>query len=460
MSTETAPAVNRWFGIRFATAARFEAPVRVPFAGVPAPGGTPGPIAPQTPGMLEQMFGQTALDISEDCLSLNVFAPADAGPGSALPVLHWIHGGAYVNGSGSSPFYEASNLAARGHVVVTVNYRLGAFGYLGAGNWGTLDQICGLEWVRDNIAAFGGDAGNVTIFGESAGGSAVLSLMASPQAEGLFHRVVAQSPSIRQLRSLETANEWAAKFFEAAGVDGLDGARSLTVEQVLEAQGKVLLMRSTNYDMFSPAGGGDALPHDVLPAVAASPVPLLMGTTRDESRLFTTFDPSMADCDEARWQEFLQAHFADRAGHARDVFESHRPEANHSQLIAAVQTEHAFRAPAIELAERRTELGNPTWKYWFTFASTAFGGVLGSCHALDIPFVFDNATAPGTEFLLGEGEGRGEIADRFAGEISAFAKGGAASWPAYDTAKRATLRIDHRTEVLHDPESPIRALFS
>jgi para-nitrobenzyl esterase len=417
--------VNRWFGIRFATAARFEAPVRVPFAGVPAPGGTPGPIAPQTPGMLEQMFGQTALDISEDCLSLNVFAPADAGPGSALPVLHWIHGGAYVNGSGSSPFYEASNLAARGHVVVTVNYRLGAFGYLGAGNWGTLDQICGLEWVRDNIAAFGGDAGNVTIFGESAGGSAVLSLMASPQAEGLFHRVVAQSPSIRQLRSLETANEWAAKFFEAAGVDGLDGARSLTVEQMLEAQGKVLLMRSTNYDMFSPAGGGDALPHDVLSAVAASPVPLLMGTTRDESRLFTTFDPSMADCDEARWQEFLQAHFADRAGHAR-----------------------------------RTELGNPTWKYWFTFASTAFGGVLGSCHALDIPFVFDNATAPGTEFLLGDGEGRGEIADRFAGEISAFAKGGAASWPAYDTAKRATLRIDHRTEVLHDPESPIRALFS
>ncbi|MFM9131968.1 MAG: carboxylesterase/lipase family protein [Actinomycetota bacterium] len=460
MSNETSPAVNRWFGIKFATAARFEPPVRVPFAGVPAPGGTAGPIAPQTPGMLEQMFGQTEPSLSEDCLSLNVFSPADADPGSALPVLHWIHGGAYVNGSGSSPFYEASNLAARGHVVVTVNYRLGALGFLGSGNWGTLDQICGLEWVRDHIGAFGGDAGNVTIFGESAGGSAVLSLMASPQADGLFHRVVAQSPSIRQLRTLESANDWAEKFFRAAGVDGLEGARALSVEQVLEAQGKVLQMRSTNYDMFTPAGGGDALPHDILSAVAASPVPLLMGTTRDESRLFTTFDPSMAGCDESRWQEFLQSSFGERAGHARSVIEAHRPEANHSQLIAAVQTEHAFRAPAIQLAERRAALGNPTWKYWFTFASTAFGGVLGSCHALDIPFVFDNATAPGTEFLLGDGEGRGEIADRFAGEVSAFAKGGAASWPAYDTAGRATLRIDHVTEVLHDPESPVRELFS
>lgn len=410
--------------------------------------------------MLEQLFGQTALDISEDCLSLNIFAPQDAAPGAALPVLHWIHGGAYVNGSGSSPFYEASNLAARGHVVVTVNYRLGAFGFLGAGNWGTLDQICGLEWVRDNIAAFGGDPGNVTIFGESAGGSAVLSLMASPRAAGLFHRVVAQSPSIRQLRSLDTANDWAGKFFEAAGVDGLEGARALTVEQMLEAQGKVLLMRSTNYDMFAPAGGGDALPGDIVSAAAANPVPLMMGTTRDENRLFTAFDPSMASCDEARWQEFLQSNFGTRAAEAKEVFEAHRPEANHSQLIAAVQTEHAFRAPAIDLAERRSILGNHTWKYWFTFASTAFGGALGSCHALDIPFVFDNATGPGAEFLLGEGEGRDVIAARFAGEVSQFAKTGAASWSNYDTSTRATLRIDHTTEVLHDPEAPIRALFA
>lgn len=410
--------------------------------------------------MLEQLFGQTTLDISEDCLSLNIFAPADAAPGAALPVLHWIHGGAYVNGSGSSPFYEASNLAARGHVVVTVNYRLGAFGFLGAGNWGTLDQICGLEWVRDNIAAFGGDPGNVTIFGESAGGSAVLSLMSSPKAAGLFHRVLAQSPSIRQLRTLDTANEWAAKFFEAAGVDGLEGARALTVEQMLEAQGKVLLMRSTNYDMFSPAGGGDALPDDIISAAAANPVPLLMGTTRDENRLFTTFDPSMAECDEARWQEFLQSSFGARAAEAKEVFEVHRPGASHSQLIAAVQTEHAFRTPAIDLAERRSALGNPTWKYWFTFASTAFGGALGSCHALDIPFVFDNATVPGAEFLLGEGEGRDLIAARFAGEVSGFAKTGVGSWAAYDTSTRATLRIDHTTEVLHDPEAPIRTLFA
>ena len=126
--------VKRYYGIRYARAARFEAPVSEPFAGVPNSEGSAGPMAPQIPGMLERLLGAADMKFDEDCLFLNVFAPADAAPGSNLPVLHWVHGGAYLNGAGSGPWYDASRLAARGFVVVTINYRLGAFGFLGGGN--------------------------------------------------------------------------------------------------------------------------------------------------------------------------------------------------------------------------------------------------------------------------------------------------------------------------------------
>ena len=222
--------ITQHLGIRFATAERFEAPVLVPYDSA-ATLGQAGPMAPQVPGMMEQLLGVDASHMSEDCLFLNVFAPADATPDSKLPVLYWIHGGAFLNGAGSVAWYDGSRLAARGHLVVTINYRLGALGFLGAGNWGTLDQICGLQWVREHIGAFGGDAGNVTIFGESAGGSAVVSLMAAPDAQGLFHRAWAMSPSIRQLRTLAQAEEWAAAFLGHAGVSSIDEARALSVEQ-------------------------------------------------------------------------------------------------------------------------------------------------------------------------------------------------------------------------------------
>lgn len=451
--------INRYYGIRFARAARFEAPVREPFAGVPSHEGVAGPMAPQVPGMLEQMLGAAEMVMDEDCLFLNVFTPADAHSGSALPVLVWIHGGAYLNGSGSGPWYEGSQLARRGTVVVTINYRLGALGFLGADNWGTLDQICALEWVRDNIGAFGGDASNVTIFGESAGGSAVLSLMAAPAASGLFHRVVAQSPSIRQLRTVDVARDWERALLDKAGVSTRDELRSLSVDQILAAQSEVIRMESRNYDMFSPAAGGSGLADDILTVATANPVPLIIGTTRDESRLFTMFDPQFANCDAEQWLGFLTNYFQDRTADARSVFESHREGCSPAQLVAAVQTEHSFRQPAIALAEQRAQAGSPTWMYWFTWASTAFGGLLGSCHALDIPFAFDNLDAPGIDTLLGDHTGKQAIATRFADEITEFAAKGHAAWPSYDSVARATLRIDEVCEVLDDPESAIRNLF-
>lgn len=458
MTSDTS--VKRHYGIRFARAERFEAPIREPFAGVPDTEGVAGPMAPQVPGMLEQLLGAADMVIDEDCLSLNVFVPEHAPAGSPLPVLVWIHGGAYLNGSGSGPWYEGTKLAHRGVVVVTINYRLGALGFLGADNWGTLDQICALEWVRDHIAAFGGDADNVTIFGESAGGSAVLSLMAAPSATGLFHRAIAQSPSIRQLRTLDVAEEWEQVFLQAAGVRDRAGLRSLTVDQLLAAQSEVSRMPNRNYDMFSPAAGGSGLAIDIMGAAASNPVPLVIGTTRDESRLFTMFDPQYANCDTEQWRGFLAGYFADRVDHVQQVFEAHRVGSTPAQLIAAVQTEHTFRQPAIALAEQRARNGSPTWMYWFTWASSAFGGLLGSCHALDIPFVFDNLSAPGIDALLGGHESMQSVATRFADEITEFAAKGHATWPTYDIMSRPTLRIDETVEVLEDPESVIRTMFS
>ncbi|MFZ4719218.1 MAG: carboxylesterase/lipase family protein [Ilumatobacteraceae bacterium] len=458
MTDQAAPAVVRHLGIRYATAARFEPPALVPFDPSAGPSDTAGPISPQVPGMLEQMLGVTAESMSEDCLFLNVFAPEGAGPGSNLPVLYWVHGGAYVTGSGSVPWYDGGSLAARGHVVVTINYRLGALGFLGEGNWGTLDQICGLQWVRDHIAGFGGDAGNVTIFGESAGGSAVVSLLAAPAAQGLFHRVWAMSPSINQLRSLEQAGHWQAAFFQAAGVADLDGARALSLEAVLEAQAAVLAMPNTGYEMFTPTAGGEGLPVDTLAAAAANPVPLTIGTNRDENLLFLAFDPRYANADEAKWQAHVELQFGSRAAEARAAYEAARPGASPLWLISAAQTDHVFRRPAQRLAEARTAAGNATWMYWFTWASPAFGGVLGAAHALDIPFAFDNLHQPGISMLLGEGVERQGIATRFADEISSFSTKGAPSWQPFDTTDRATLRIDETVELLHDPESALRTL--
>lgn len=456
MSSTSDIAIRSTLGIRYATAERFREPVLVPYSRGDERG-VSGPMSPQVPGMLEQLLGSDVTDISEDCLYLDVFAPEGAAPGS-LPVLVWVHGGAYLNGSGSVQWYEGSRLAARGAVVVTINYRLGALGFLGAGNWGTLDQICALQWVRRHIDGFGGDADNVTIFGESAGGSAVISLMAAPAAQGLFHRAWAMSPSIRQLRDLESAQRWEGEFLAAAGVTSVDEARSLSLESVLAAQSAVIAMPSANYDMFSPAAGGNGLPDDILAAAAANPVPFSIGTNRDENLLFLAFDPAHAQATHEQWEQHSVQQFGERSASARAAYSAARPGASPLQLIAAAQTDHVFRRPAQRLCEARAVAGAPSWMYWFTWASPAFGGILGSAHALDIPFAFDNLHAPGTQMLLGDDPGLQSLATRFADEIVGFAAKGAASWTPFDTARRATLRLDSTVELLHDPEPALREL--
>lgn len=445
-------------GIRYAAADRFSSPVLLPYS----PGnelGVSGPISPQVPGMLEQMLGQNISQMNEDCLFLDVYAPTETPVGGA-PVLVWIHGGAFVNGSGSVPWYEGSNLASRGAVVVTINYRLGALGFLGQGNWGTLDQICALQWVQQNISSFGGNPDNVTIFGESAGGSAVISLLAAPNAQSLFHRAWAMSPSIRQLRSAKSAQKWEAVFLDAANVSSVSEAKELSVEKILEAQTKVLGMPSSSYDMFAPTGGGEGLPPDILAAAAQNEVPVCVGTNKDESLLFLAFDPAFSNATVEQWDKAAAKQFAENVSFAQKAYETARPGATPLQLIAAVASDHTFRRPAQKFCEDRHAQRSPSWMYWFTWASPAFGGILGSAHALDIPFAFDNLHTPGTDMLFGDVETLKPLASRFADEIVTFATKGTPTWDAFDVEKRATLRLDTDVELLHDPEPELRFLHS
>lgn len=445
-------------GIRYANAGRFKAPIDVLENGQ-VDASAYQPICPQLPGALETMVSVVE-PMNEDCTFLNVYTPSGATDQSRLPVLFWIHGGAYTNGSGSLSWYNGSSLATRDCVVVTINYRLGVFGFLGDANLGLHDMVSALRWVQRNIASFGGDANNVTIFGESAGGSALVALMACEPASGLFHKVWAMSPSIGQLRDQMSAQHWKTQFLEIVKAQSIDDLANLTTDQLLAAQAELLTRPSTNFDMFTPTAAGDLLSSDILQTAANNPVPFVVGTNRDENKLWTAFDATLNDAGQDHWTQVLEKQFGAKASDAKKAYEALRPGDSVKDLCSAVQTDVSFRSRAISLAERRSANGMPTWMYWFTWQSPAFGGILGCCHALDIPFAFDNLHQDGANMFTGEGPERVHIASTFAHHISAFAKSSKADWPAYDQEARLTLEINESTEVLSDPESEIRVLFS
>ena len=451
--------VREYRGIRYANAGRFAEPTLQDRHLGDVAADTFGGIAFQVPGFLELSQGMSVDDMSEDCHFLNIYVPADADAGSNLPVLFWVHGGGFVNGSGSAAWYDGGNLARRGTVVVTINYRLGAFGYIGDRNLGLLDQVCALRWVQQNISAFGGNPANVTVFGESAGGSATVSLIASPLTTGLIHRAWAMSPSIGQYRDSKTAASIEKMLLEELGVDTLDAAVGVPATELLDAQTRVATRRPGASDNFAPTHGGSGLQGDILDAATVSPVPLSLGSNRDESRLWTAFDPSFASKTEADWSAHLTRVFGEKAEDARSAYESLRPGESFGQLITAVNSDVAFRQHVRSLANRRDEASSPTWVYWFTWASTALGGQLGSCHALDIPFAFDNLDAPKVRGLLGHDSDTGNLATEFADNIVHFAVHGHASWAQYDRAAGATLRMDIKSELLSHPENEIHALF-
>ncbi|MGI9645495.1 MAG: carboxylesterase/lipase family protein [Ilumatobacteraceae bacterium] len=445
-------------GIRFARANRFEAPEDVEAWDGVLDATTFRAQSPQVHGVLEQMLGSSSIPTDEDCLHLNVYTPGC--DDRRRPVLVWVHGGAYVTGGGAMPWYDGSRLAERGDVVVvTLNYRLGALGFLGVRNSGTLDQVSALRWVARNIAAFGGDPDDVTVFGESAGGSAVIALMAVPSADELFHRALAMSPSILQLRHAGHAAKYEADLLEHLDHTSVEELHAVPVDDLLHAQSKILVAATAGLKCFAPTEGTDTVPGEILDVAARDPRPLVIGSTRDEMNLFSVFDPSRSGFTDERLQREFELRFGSDALEAIEQYRAHRPGLDANMLTSAMQTDEVFRWPAWALAADRAERGVPTWMYHFDWATPVFGGGLGSCHGVDIPFAFDNLHRPGVDLFTGTGGERQAVADQFAGAVLSFATTSDPGWTPYDTTRRATQRIGPEPGLVADPEPKLRELW-
>lgn len=466
--------------------ARFRPPRPHPEWGGVRPAQRFGKVAPQVPSPLGKLLGPLALDSDENCLTLNVTTPAldDA----ARPVMVWIHGGAFLTGTAATPWYNGAPFARRGDVVVvSLNYRLGALGFLhlgeqcdelsSSGNNGILDQIAALEWVRDNVRWFGGDPDQVTIFGESAGGMSVGTLLGVPAAKGLFHRAISQSGACHNSMSREAAARVAEIFSEKAGTSDVEALRGLSVEKILEAQTSTVLHlandrgaigagRSLPLGMaFQPVVDGAVLPEPPIEAVregSAADVDLLTGTNLDEQHLFFLVNPPKFD--RARLVRWMDRAFGDGTA-ALEIYARSRPEASEDDLLSAALTDQAFRIPAIRLAEAQCGHRENTFLYLFTWASRALGGRLGACHALELPFVFDNLARAGVEAFLGKSDLPTRLAKAMHDAWISFARSGDPShagierWPAFETSRRATMEFGDRIGILDDPGAPERKLW-
>jgi para-nitrobenzyl esterase len=483
--------VVQFRGVRYARAERFRPPTIVePWSGV-LDATAFGPTAPQNAAPLGGLFGDRPAGGDEDCLFLNVFRPAEDAA-EPRPVLVWIHGGAFVSGAGSVPWYDGGPLALRGDaIVVTINYRLGALGFLhlghldrafaGSGANGIRDQVAALTWVRDNIAAFGGDPGNVTVFGESAGGMSIGTLLGTPAAAGLFHRAIAQSGACAHVHDAAGAEWVTERFLAALGLSptAVDGVLAAPVDAVLAAQLAVqtdLEAQASRAETaagappvgrltFQPVVDGTVLPTAPLDAVAAghaAGVPLVTGTTADEWNLFQLRSRVAGSLtpEQARRRAALVVG-DDRVDDVLDAYRAARPSADPDGLLCALMTDHVFRIPAIRLAEAHVPHAPRVSMYRFDYASPNFGAV----HGIDVPFAFDNLHRNGVEVLLsGLDDGARRLAARTAGAWASVARTGSPehddlTWPAYDLDQRLTCRLDREPEVIADPEGEIRRLW-
>ena len=508
-----------------------------------------GLAAPQNAAEMGPLFRLGLGASGEDCLSLNVWTPAL--DHARRPVMVWIHGGAFVLGAGSQWLYDGAALARRGDVVVvTINYRLGALGFLhlatrfgadlpASGNEGLLDQIAALAWVRDEIAAFGGDPGNVTIFGESAGSMSVATLLGAPGAAGLFHRAILQSGAANYVWPRTVAAAITDAVLDTLGVDDAAALRALPVDRVLAAQRRAFLAAVLGTDHvlhgltpggqrlvgaaflglalarrplggagaaltrglagylrrrrerrppgkaaealaalrgrglpFQPVVDGHTLPRPPLDAIAdghAGRVPVLVGTNRDESKLFLFLDPEGGALDQAGLEARAVELMGARAGHVIAVYREARRARGESvapaELWSAIESDRTMRHPAMRLAARQRAHQPRTYAYLFTWSSPFMGGVLGACHALELPFVFGTLGHPMLRPFAGKGPAAEALAARIQDAWLGFARTGDPSsrglgaWPAYDAATRATMILDRECRIEAAPREPERAVW-
>ena len=422
-----------------------------------------GPCSIQGFSGLEEFLGKLEPE-SEDCLSLNIWTPsADEGK---RPVMVWIHGGAFMMGGGADLTYDGSALARRGDiVVVTINYRLGSFGFLYSKNIspnvGSQDQVMALKWVNENIRSFGGDPENITIFGESAGGYSVLSLCTMPRAKGLFRRVIAQSaPSIDTTVSNKTSKKILRKLGVKRG--NIDSLRELPPEKIIEAQNQVFASEPTTIMALRPLIDGDTFPKHPLKAFLngeCANIDFMIGTNLDEFKLFTAIEPlkSMVGDDSEKLLIGTLAMLGVPAEKSEEILKIYKEARNGKystdplEMFTAVITDFAFRIPTIRLLEAQKPHQPNTYNYMFTWPSLGLKGVLGACHALEIPFAFGTLNSPTfKDFVQGAPQ---ELSERMMDAWINFAKSGnpnhenLPNWPAYDTETRETMMFGEECKV-------------
>jgi para-nitrobenzyl esterase len=431
-----APApVHAWDGVREAT--------------------TFGPPPPQS-----GVFGMDAAAAQgEDWLTVNVWSPDLRG---RLPVMVWIQGGAYRFGRSGLPEYDGSNLAHGGVVLVTFNYRVGleGFGCVEGtpANRGLLDQVAALEWVQENITAFGGDPGRVTVFGQSAGGGSVAALLAMPRAAGLFGRAIAQSvPGTYFTPGL------AADITRACAAElGLEPGELSTVEpQTLSAAGDTVAAEMATYAdrwgraahaliPFAPVVDGDVLPTTPWEGLTGE-VELMVGHTRHEQRLLTAITGMLGEITEAQAAEAAEI-FGPDPRRYRQSFPD--PE----ELYEVVRSDWLFRMPSLHLAEAQLKAGGPAYLYELTWNAPGMGGVLGACHGLDVPLVFGNLSAGQPAMLIGDPTSEAEeLSEQMRTAWTSFATTGDPGWPAYDTG--STRLFDVELAVTAYPEQVSREIW-
>ena len=449
-----------------------------------------GPASPQYALPFFSWINAAVRSPGDDCLNLNVFTPGL--DGARRPVLVWIHGGGFLVGSGSTLLYEGHRLAERGDVVVvTLNYRLGALGFAHLGsvlggeladstNLGIRDQIAALEWVRDHIDRFGGDPGNVTVFGQSAGGMSVATLLGAPRARGLIRRAICQSGAADHVIEREEAARVASALLRRLGGPPPSHAKlgRIPLETLLEAQRGVMadLADWNTLMVFLPTVDGDIVPEQPLDAIrrgATAQIPLLTGATLEEWKLFGLVDPGIGRFDDADLLARLAAVLPDDGPPpgeaARDFLRAlgERSAARSPREVwSAFQTSRVFHAPSARLAEAQHEGGGSVHSYLITWRAPALRRALGACHAIEIPFVFGNESSPLVRPLSGlSGEGS-RFARRLQRSWLGFARSGnpghdrLPTWPRYRPDQRATMILGRECKLADAPLDAERVLLT
>lgn len=496
-----AEGVTIWRGIRYAAAPtgsqRFRAPLAPEPWTSPADASSFGAVAPQLANPAINLGEETVFD--EDCLFLNVYAPDKAASsaltepktGEGLPVLFWIHGGAYSVGASSQPLYDGSALARTGDViVVTVNYRIGAFGFIDLSsfsdereqfdsNLGLRDILFALEWVRENIREFGGDPEQVTIFGESAGGGIVTTLLTIPAAAGLFRAAIAQSSPATSVYGPERARHCAQLFLDAAGVsaDTVARVRDLPTDVLRDAAGVVarrVPVENPGVLGLAPVVDGELVPHYPVGAFRkglAHRVPLMIGTNRDEAAAFRFMkSPLMPITPEA-----IQSMFDEVAHEHPDLVLPDQAQiasayAGYPHIGAGlgIARDAAFRMPTVWIAEGHSAFA-PVWLYRFDFTTPMLKLLrLGASHGTELPYVWGHLHRGPKDitFALG-GRRTGErLSARMQARWTSFARTGQPrdendelEWPPYTTGSRATLVFDSHDRVVNDLDEPLRTTW-